>query len=245
MTDWTSLKEILTKREKAQKPTYFWWRDDDAFEMTESLQSLIKLSSNYEIPLHLAVIPELTKSKFCQSEHLTILQHGINHNNNQTQYQKKIELGGAMPLTKMRDQLLFHHNHLKRIFGESFFPVLVPPWNRAHPILVQLLENTCFKGISTHSNQFFKRSKLPQINTHIDLIEWKSPHKSFIGLTKAIHQMEQYIDGDNNNEVIGLLTHHKDHDESLWVFLEQLFNMTSSFSHVKWIRINDIIREPV
>ncbi len=36
-----------------------WWRDDDAIEPTGALDRLIALSQELQIPVHLAVIPEM------------------------------------------------------------------------------------------------------------------------------------------------------------------------------------------
>jgi len=65
---------------------------------------------------------------------------------------------------------------LERLFGGRAQSVMVPPWNRIAPGLVPTLPEIGFRGLSTFGRRRRARpvSGLLQINTHADLIDWKS-----------------------------------------------------------------------
>ena len=64
---------------------------------------------------------------------------------------------------------------LERLFATRALPVLVPPWNRIAPELVPTLPEIGFAGLSTFAARRRDQpvSGLRQVNTHVDLIDWK------------------------------------------------------------------------
>lgn len=217
----------------------FWWRDDDAVEMTMSLEKLINLSENYKTPCHLAVIPEIV-SKIDLSNHQYVLHHGIEHKNNALPHQKKIEIGGDLSKKYFRQKITDHKKKLEELFGASYYPCFVPPWNRIEEKYLSLIEEVGFKALSVHRDVIFSNRNFYQLNTHIDIIDWKNNKKTHDDAYLLSMIIEDIRSGENP---VGFLTHHLDHCDKSWSFLEKLFHVTQKNSSIKWITLNSIAEE--
>jgi len=222
-----------------------WWRDDDARSDTAALDTLLRLSNRFDIPLALAVIPDgldasLT-DKLRPYSGITVLQHGYAHTNHAPEERKKQELGPHRPLEVIGDELARGYRHLAHAFPTSFFPILVPPWNRIDARLIPRLSGLGYQGLST-----FKAgaragpvAALRTVNTHVDIIHWKDG-KKFAGAGEVIAQLVDHLSGKRTGrydpaEPTGLLTHHLVQDAVGTEFLIALFAALDDHPAVKWI----------
>ena len=57
MVDWPDLTRELDAWAEDGRTATFWWRDDDAVEVTPALEKLLQTADDAETPLSLAVIP--------------------------------------------------------------------------------------------------------------------------------------------------------------------------------------------
>ncbi len=111
-----------------------------------------------------------------------MLQHGYAHTNHAVAPEKKIEIGLQRPAMLTLGELGTGWMALEQLFGSRALPVMVPPWNRISPVLVPTLPEIGYRGLST----FGPRPRvhpvrgLLQVNTHVDLIDWKGGRR-FVG----------------------------------------------------------------
>ena len=232
MSDWARLESELDVWAGLGRPATFWWRDDDAVEPTAELDRLHDLARPPNLPIALAVIPARVASALGQHlaglSNVAVLQHGYAHRNHAPATAKKSELADARPIQEMCDELLRGQSAMAARFGAQALPVLVPPWNRIAPELIQRLPELGFRGLSTHLARPVRLAApgLIQVNCHVDLMRWKEP-RGFLGAAQSIDLMVAHLAARRHgrsdpDEPTGILTHHRVHDEPLWEFLEDL-----------------------
>jgi len=244
------LIEVLQERSAACRTPKFWLRDDDAVRPSRSLDRLLSLTAEYSVPLTLAVIPAHTDDALVQvladTEHVSVALHGWSHTNYAARTEKKQELGKHRPVSECLDTLRLGRDKLSELFGPRFLPVLVPPWNRISDEIVEQLSTLDITCLSTFGDERPSNERLGeqptsmviQINSHIDIIDWKGS-RGGRELTDLVEQMR--VELLNNRPFLGVLSHHLVHDEAAWVFLEQLFALTACNSLVDWVSINDLM----
>ncbi len=116
-------------------------------------------------------------SRLAGETDVDVLQHGYAHTNHAVAPEKKIEIGLQRPAMLTLGELGTGWMALEQLFGSRALPVMVPPWNRISPVLVPTLPEIGYRGLST----FGPRPRvhpvrgLLQVNTHVDLIDWKRP----------------------------------------------------------------------
>ncbi len=241
---WAALERELEMWRQDNVPATLWWRDDDAQEPSAQLDRLIRLSATSKTPLILATIPhgadDSLSEKIRNAAQISIVQHGWSHRNHAPPSEKKCELGDHRALSKIEHELVAGADILIRLFGDRFLPVLVPPWNRISNNVTDQLENYGYVGLSTFGDRKIVQvsSGLHQANTHVDLINWRGD-RAFIGTKIALEKITSHLNQRRcrklrRNEATGILTHHLDHDENLWQFLELLFQFTQRHSAAQW-----------
>ena len=111
-------------------------------------------------------------------------------------------------------------------FGATFLTVLVPPWNRLEPQLIERLTACGFSGLSTFGRRPDREAApgLTQVNAHLDPIDWRGG-RLFVGEAAALGRLVAVLDPD---EPIGILSHHLAMDEPGWRFLERLLEILTS-----------------
>ena len=130
MDGWDSLKRQLNRFAEKGLVASFWWRDDDACELTPALERLVKLACDTHTPLAIAVIPEglspdLPKYLAGAGPQVKVLQHGFSHKNHAANGHKKQELTVAAGLDFLCNQLSEGRIRLAEVFADTFLPVLV------------------------------------------------------------------------------------------------------------------------
>ncbi len=223
----------------AERPARLWLRDDDAVSDTPALRRLTALTAHYRVPLMLAVIPahadRSLAAHVAMHPEVTPVIHGWAHVNHAPPGQKSQELGDHRPLDTVLAELAEARTRLAALFGDRVAPVLVPPWNRIAPQVIQALPALGYTTVSTFGWPTAP-SPLSQHNTHVDLIDWKGGRvcrdPAWLINELAAQLAESRRRG---GEPVGVLTHHLAHDESAWVFLERLFLNTAGRPGVEWV----------
>lgn len=213
------------EQELARRPVAFWWRDDDAMQVSDSLRRLVALSGERKIPLALAVVPEGADPDLFELLHegVTVLQHGTDHRNRAEPGGKKTEYPRGEPVDAALARISAGMQRLRGAAGRKLLPVLAPPWNRIGAELQERLPSIGVTGLSTYGARASAEPVpgLRQVNTHVDIVAWRRG-KRFIGESEALALGLRHLRAD---EPIGWLTHHAVHDAAAWEFLERLFTL--------------------
>ncbi len=244
MADWSGLEKELKAWRMAGRAATFWWRDDDAKGVTEDLDRLLALRREARVPLALAVIPASAHDPLARRlaplAEITVLQHGFAHVNHAPEGEKKVEIGGGRPADQILGELIAGREKLESLFSLKSLPALVPPWNRIEPEIVTALAERGFSGLSTWGpREAAATAGLVQVNTHIDIIDWKGERK-FVGEERALDQAVEHLKARragaaDADEPTGLLTHHLAHDRGCWKFLAEFLARTSGHSAARWL----------
>jgi predicted deacetylase len=211
---------------------------------------MLAVSEGAQVPLGLAVIPERAEAVLFEqlNARVDVLQHGYDHRNRALKGEKPTEFPPTEAVDSALGRLAAGRSRLLALAGARVLPVLVPPWNRFSAALIAGLPNLGIRGLSTFAPR--ERSDpapdVYQANTHVDVIAWKRG-RVFVGeeraLTEAVsHLIKRRTGAADQTEPTGWLTHHACHDESIWTFLQRLFEQTCGRPDVRWLRPAEIFR---
>ena len=244
---WDALARELDLWGAEGRTATFWWRDDDATVPTPALAALRAAAGG--IPIALAVIPAGATLELAGELRnwpaASVLQHGLAHANHETPPTKKTELGAARPARHVTADLARGWELLAPF---DPLPVLVPPWNRISPDLIGRLPALGYVGLSTFTprSRPFPVPGLLQVNTHVDLIDWRGGG-GFAGTDGVIaaairHLYARRSGAADPDEPTGLLTHHLVHDAACQEFLERFTAATCQHPAARWQDARDIFR---
>lgn len=247
---WRRLLDEIGRARDAGRTAEFWWRDDDAARPEPALERLLALARSAQVPLALAVIPERAEAAaFARlPAAVAILQHGSDHRNRAAAGEKKSEFPEADPAAIAMARLAAAGRRLAGVAGARLLPVLAPPWNRIPATHVAHLAAAGFRGLSCHGP---RRAAAPapgllQVNTHVDLIAWRAG-RGFAGedavlAGAAAHLAAKREGRADAGEPTGWLSHHAEHDEAAWRFLERLFETLRAAPGVRWLGAPELFR---
>ena len=227
MSAWSALAAELAEWRAAGRPPDLWWRDDDAAELTPALERLLLLSQRSGVPLALAAVPQAAQRDALAAAGC-VLMHGCDHRNRAASGEKKTEFPASESDAAALARLAAARERLAGLAGERFIPVLAPPWNRIREGLIARLPEAGLRALSRYGAR--RGSALPEVNTHVDLIAWRSG-RGFIGDEAALdlvlsHLAQRREGAVDSREPTGILSHHAVHDAGAWRFLERLFDET-------------------
>ena len=194
-----------------------WWRDDDLESPSPQLDNLISTANDLKLPPLLAVIPARVSKqleKVLNKCDIKIAIHGFKHHNYELLENKKSEFGSIRTLEAQKIDLQNGMKQLEQLFGKLFLKCLVPPWNHINDELPHLLPSLGITGLSTFASRKTTPSipGLIQVNTHVDIIDWKQTRK-FIGADLMAHEIASKLKNSRtgakeDQEPLGLLSHH-------------------------------------
>ena len=245
---WTVLETELDRWTDEDRTATLWWRDDDAIAETPALNRLLRLAE--ETPLAIAAIPAHTnpslRNATAQLKNIRILQHGFSHTNHAPEGQKKSEFGPHRVLEVMAAEAVQGREKLSSIAEDAFCPIFVPPWNRIDADFTARLPDIGFPAVSVFGKAQGAAPPEP-INVHIDLIDWRGSRK-FVGEDIALgalidHLLERRTGVCPVTEVTGLMTHHLDHDEDTWRFVERLLAVTQTHPATRWLSVETLLED--
>ena len=235
-----AFQAVVEKRLQAGNPVNLWLRDDDTVEPSEPLHRLLMLTQQFSVPLTLAVIPAFSDEKLAQYlaavDHVCIAVHGWSHSNYAGPDEKKQELGLHRPLDIIVSELRLGLSRLAGLHGRRFVPLLVPPWNRISPIVIEELYPLGYRALSTFGES--DDAVFTMINTQVDLMDWKGSRGCRDHNVLAAELIDHI---EHTPGPIGLLTHHLVHDESAWHFLEQIMDITTAQHGCEWVSVRQLM----
>lgn len=236
------LIEALDKLAGKGEQVDLWLRDDDCVEPTAALDVFLGALSQQQIPASLAVIPvhtgEALVKRLEKEADVLVTVHGWSHENHGPQGVKKRELGLDRPIALIEEQLRVGLEKLVGLHGKRFFPMLVPPWNRIDPAVVERLSTLGYHALSTFGPE--KPAAVPMLNTHVDVIDWRGTRGGRDPDTLFAETAGLCVAGG----AIGVLTHHLVHDEIVADFLKRLFSLTAGHPGCRWRSAADILASP-
>jgi hypothetical protein len=247
---WRWLERELDRWADDGRRAQFWWRDDDASAAGEKFDRLASSSSERQLSLAIAVIPARLETGLADSlrEHVAIrvLQHGFAHRNHAAAGQRKLELGGRYTGEEILADLRCGFDLLRAGFGPRFVPVLVPPWNRLRADIVGDLVEIGFIGLSVMKarREACPAPGLLQVNAHLDPVDWRRGG-GFLGVYPAIAILVQHLSAKrlgyrDANEPTGILSHHLVQNDTVWQFLDELFEFLDAHPAVEFVGAEDI-----
>ncbi len=255
MTAWNRLSAELDAWTAASLTAEFWWRDDDAVDATAALDRLFALRRELDIPLALAVIPAGARTALADAvggePSIDVLQHGFAHTNHRPDDAKKAELGADRDLWDIARELADGRSRMIDLFGiDGWIEVMVPPWNRIDPGVINLLPGLGFHGLTTFNARQSAEAApdLRLINTHIDIVDWPGTRafagdEAVIGATIA-HLSAKRTGAADPAEPTGLLSHHLAHDDGCWAFIDRFGRATAAHPAAVWRRAGDMFGRP-
>ena len=231
------LSAALERRAAVGETVRFWWRDDDATRSGPRLQRLLQATRGS--PLALAVIPKLASQSLAEAvaaePRISVFQHGWAHVNHAPRGRGlgAWELDAYRQPSEVLAQTAEGQSKLERLFGQSFTPVMVPPWNRIHDPLLPGLADQGFIGLSAMG---IERACIPtpglkRIDCRFDVLRWKRG-AGFAGWSKAAGCLEKALaEGDG---IVGINTHHAVTDEEGWRFIDRLNRFVQEHPGATW-----------
>ncbi len=226
------LQDALWAAADRGHPATFWLRDDDASVPSARLETLLAMTGRHAVPVTLAVIParsgQALADRLAGDPGISVAVHGWAHRNHAGPDEKKQELGPHRPVQTVLDDLARGLRHLQALHGSQFVPVLVPPWNRIHPDVVQGLSGLGYAALSVFGPE--KPAPLRVLNTHVDLIDWRGSGRAKDGDTL----LAEIVLALRRDAPVGLLTHHLIHDAGAWAAVERLLALTSGPGGARW-----------
>lgn len=238
------LRDRLARSSERDRPIAFWLRDDDAVEPSPALDRLLALAGDVGVPAAIAVIPadatDALAERLQEEVVVTALQHGWRHAEHQPSEAKKTELGEHRPTETMLEELGRGCERMQTLFRDTFRPVLVPPWNRVSPSLATRRAEIGLVGLSTYGAA--SAADRHQVNTHVDLIDWRAGHAldRDVLIARVAEELDRRLAGDP--EPIGILTHHLRHDEAAWRLLDELLEALGRAPGLVWPSVDALFR---
>jgi hypothetical protein len=240
---WAALDRELDLWAIAGHQAYFWWRDDDAVEVTPALEQLLALQDAVQVPMALAVIPSLASAELAKRiaayPAITPLQHGFAHTNHAAPGEKKSEFPSSRPLAARLHDLQEGRARFAALFPNAP-AVFVPPWNRYGSDLVPHLPPTGFEALSAfriREDYWALHGRLVQVNTHIDPVGWRQPQTD--GCSSALRDALRALQVIRSNaaaqQPLGLLTHHLRHDAAQWAFIAEFLDRIKHHPGACWV----------
>ena len=227
-----SLGELLAELDRwseTGRRLRLWLRDDDAVAPSPALDRLAGLSERFALPVLLAVIPMLTEPALAAALRATPsllpCQHGCKHRNHAAAGMKKSEFGTGRPRAEAAADIAAGRQRLGDLLGASVLPVFVPPWNRIDPDLARALPEFGFTGLSCFRGFGLGGDGPTLVNSDTDVMDWHGGRigRSLQALALEIRdQLAARRQQPEGTDTLGLLLHHRDHDETAWAALQAL-----------------------
>ncbi len=253
MATWNDLQAELDRWSAEGREATIWWRDDDACLPHPNLGRLLNTAARADAPIHMATIPAwLTQEVvdlFQATPHVRVVQHGFAHMNHAAKGQGAWELGTHRPIDAVLAEMRLGLDKLAGVFGSQFIPVMAPPWTRIAPEVTARLAEVGFKGLSLVATRKAKYAApgLLEVNARCEPIKWKGGAR-FTGTERALddvvsHLRDRRTAAEDPEEPTGLLTHHIDHDEHIWGFVDELTVALNAHPATRWVTFDELFEE--
>ena len=213
-----------------------WWRDDDARQPTPALDRLLALSNRFGAPLTLAAVPDGdidALAKVCRRVHgVELAIHGFRHQNRAPPGKASGEINDLDEVAEVVLELGVALDVFRRAGVAA--TLFVPPWNNVHPTLKKALALHGL-GLSGYG-ELCSHDAPARMDVHLDLMRWK-PRPRFRGAARFLFRARRLLAERRRaklwDEPLGLLSHHLDHDEDAWRFLEAFLSTVTPISRLE------------
>jgi hypothetical protein len=248
---WQALTLELDRWSASGRTIGLWLRDDDAVAPSPALDRLSDLAGRFAAPVILAVIPLLAEPALARALRgmplLRPCQHGVSHLNHAPAGSKKSEFGAEREAADVDADIARGWQRLHDLLGDAALPIFVPPWNRIAQNHAARLGALGFAGLSCFRDYRLGPGGGPRlINTHVDVMDWhggrigRSAPDILAELTALLADRRKSEAGDIE---LGLLLHHRDHDEIAWSALADLLQ-AAAHPAVRLIDPASFVRPP-
>jgi hypothetical protein len=227
------LKSALARPMRQAAPLRFFFRDDDVDEDEATLRRLLRLLLERNTPINLGVIPGrltaacaelLAQSAGAAPAMLELNQHGWLHLNHEREG-RKCEFGPGRTYAEQLADVAQGRERMTEAFGQNWFPVFIPPWNRCTEDTYRALDHLGFRALSAkRGGSVVTGYRFEDISITLDLYRWndgaclKSPEDVVDGLIAQLLPQQ----------TIGVALHHKVMDERAFSFLASLLDTLAS-----------------
>lgn len=226
--EWSELREMLARSNRRRIPVFF--RDDDATSDIPSLRRMLHLFEERRVPINIEVIPGLLTSDGTGllSDSATrnpgligINQHGWRHENHEPTG-KRCEFGASRSNFKQEQDIRAGRQILEDSFGELFFPVFTPPWNRYTSTTCRILAALDYAAISAFTrSDYVTDDIITHLPATIDIIDWRG--------NRNLRPVDELLAGIAaqfaSTRVIGVLLHHQAMNDYAFEFLARLLDL--------------------
>ncbi len=232
------LRAGLDDAAEAGSSIALWWRDDDAVAATPALERLLALAAACDAPLMIAAIPAEAEPclgrRVAREGNVRLAVHGLAHLDHARAGDRPAEFGAHRPRAALVADAARGLALANRKFPpDRLLSVFVPPWNRLAPDLASALPGLGYRGLSAAGDRFGgpQIAGLVRADATLDPIDWRG--------TRSLRDPGALVDGlicdvaGRPSRPIGLLTHHRAHDESVWDFLGALLHVLVSHPAVR------------
>jgi hypothetical protein len=230
MLAFTLLESELRRWVEAGRRPQLWWRDDDAQRVTPALWRLLDLAQKVGAPVALAVAPQGLDPKLPvylrDHRKVTVMQHGVEQD----------DMGRPASAQALTAAIRASDAALKAF--DRYAPVYVASGADLQPEVVEALQAS---NISCASAFGAPRSTegLIRIDVHLDLMRW-GPTPRFVGRDPFLDRLRRRLREQRRlqqwSEPVGILTHHLQHDEAAWAFLDSLLTWEPLAQAAVWRR---------
>ena len=242
MFAWALVEAELGRWAKAGKRPQFWWRDDDAGALTAALERLVACAATAAAPLSMAVIPDHAEAGLAlylnERPWISVLQHGVDHRNDCLSGQPS-QFADQVPPAAVSRRLV--RGWARLAMFDSRLPVYVPPWNALSRNVISALPAAGLRAVSAWNGP----TGPDRLDVHLDLMRWR-PAPRFAGEARFLSRLRRALKvrrlAGQWDEPIGLLTHHLDHDEASWRFLNAFLTYDPLRRLSDWRCVQDLLR---
>jgi hypothetical protein len=210
----------------------------------------LDLADEFSLQIGLAVVPAAAggdlAARLAARPNVCVLQHGYRHQNHAAAGRPATECGGERPVDEVSAELELGFHRLETLFGAHFKPILAAPWNRIDPPVLARLPQAGYRGVSAVGPRRTWNSVrgLAMANIHVDPLNWRGGPR-FAGRERAIRALigelrARRTESADPDEPLGILTHHRDHDEATWGFLQAFLKIASGHAAARWLTIAQV-----
>lgn len=231
-----SLRAALDRAADEGRSVAFWWRDDDAVDVTPPLIRLCAIARSTGARVALAAIPDGATDAllaYCQSVGLTLWQHGAAHRNHETTG-KAAELGHARSVGAIVAECVAVR---ARLASPAFSPVMVPPWNRMRADLLEPLARAGYHAVSMFGGSP-AAEPLARLDAHIDPVDWRGD-RSLVDAAALKEMVDRAL---AQAGPVGLLTHHLQHTSPVDAFVEAFAAIVHAHRAAFWVDPDETLR---
>jgi hypothetical protein len=171
------LGKICDVLDDVQRPTQFFFRDDDAGWRDDRLFSLLDIFERHRVPIDLAAIPlavsasgakEIRSRMSAEPKLVRVHQHGYAHANHESSG-KKCEFGLSRSRAEQKADIAAGQKQMLELFGSSVEKIFTPPWNRCTAYTAECLVEQGFEVLSRESEAtLFGKAGLAEVPIDVD-----------------------------------------------------------------------------